>query len=388
MTSSRNDGSGRDRPQAGAAIVRRWMSWTIGSRSRPEHASTGRRLRSESCPPSESCSPPCPGSACVARSGAPIASELRRALSSRRRLHPRQSRPRSRGRLELRCRNRAQRSDRRPRLESERQRDLVSARDRRVHRLGPDQPTNRWHRSTRAARPPRARARGFARRHALPELSGNYTRTDSTRDSTGEALPGQAGRRDLRTDPDRPGRPVEADRRSLVPRQHPGERGREPGLAGAHRLERQRVRELSPDSRGCRCPRAVNELWVYANVENIGDEAVRDALSFPQPGRHVIRRLRGGVVIRARATLRPGMRADRLVRLRRRRQLGRRSADPERDHRTELHARSGQLSVRSRGALGDRRPRGARPVQSSGPLHLRNRLGATRGDHLSRHRRR
>jgi hypothetical protein len=30
----------------------------------------------------------------------------------------------------------------------------------------------------------------------------------------------------------------------------------------------------------------VSELWLSARLDNIGDEAVRDAVAFPQPGRH------------------------------------------------------------------------------------------------------
>lgn len=118
------------------------------------------------------------------------------------------------------------------------------------------------------------------------ELSGNYTRTDSNRDSTGEAIPGQAddeisGR--IRIGP--------ADQWKLVGEvSHLGKILVNEG--GSRVLPARTVWNASASVNIARIPwlpfpRVVNELWVYANVDNIGDEAVRDAISFPQPGRNV-----------------------------------------------------------------------------------------------------
>jgi len=116
-------------------------------------------------------------------------------------------------------------------------------------------------------------------------LSANHTRTDSTRDATGERLPGQA--RDetfvrLRLGPE--------ERWKLVAElEHVGEILVSEG--GSRRLPSRTVWNLSASfdlARVAWLPigRFAKELWIFAQMDNVTDQAVRDSISFPQPGRN------------------------------------------------------------------------------------------------------
>jgi outer membrane receptor protein involved in Fe transport len=116
-------------------------------------------------------------------------------------------------------------------------------------------------------------------------LSANYTWTDSERDATGERLPGQAEEETnarLRIGP--------VDQWKLV-----GEVQRLDEIlvneGGSFELPSRTVWNASAAVDLAALPwiglnRWVSELWVFAELNNISDEAVRDALSFPQPGRN------------------------------------------------------------------------------------------------------
>jgi len=115
-------------------------------------------------------------------------------------------------------------------------------------------------------------------------LSANFTRTDSRRDATGKRLPGQA--RDetfarLRVGPE--------DAWKLVAEvERIGEILVSEG--GSRRLPSRTVWNLSASLDLARLAwlpvgRVTKELWVFAQMNNLTDEAVRDSISFPQPGR-------------------------------------------------------------------------------------------------------
>lgn len=116
-------------------------------------------------------------------------------------------------------------------------------------------------------------------------LSANHTRTDSDRDATGERLPGQA--RDetfvrLRVGP-------EDEWKLVAELERVGEILVNEG--GSRRLPARTVWNLSASldlARIDRLPfgRVAKELWLFARIDNLTDQAVRDSISFPQPGRN------------------------------------------------------------------------------------------------------
>jgi outer membrane receptor protein involved in Fe transport len=117
-------------------------------------------------------------------------------------------------------------------------------------------------------------------------LSANYTHTDSRRDSTGIRLPGQADEETfvrVQLGPD--------DQWKLI-----GEMQRVGEIlvneGGSARLPARTVWNSSASLNLAELPwqpirKLATELWVFVHVNNISDEAVRDAISFPQPGRRV-----------------------------------------------------------------------------------------------------
>jgi outer membrane cobalamin receptor len=112
-----------------------------------------------------------------------------------------------------------------------------------------------------------------------------HTRLDSRRDATGRRLPGQpddetSGRLEL--GPDRVWKLIGEC-------EHVGEILVDEG--GSRRLPSRTVWHAAAALNVARWPRVgldrvVSELWLSARVNNIGDEAVRDAVAFPQPGRN------------------------------------------------------------------------------------------------------
>ena len=117
-------------------------------------------------------------------------------------------------------------------------------------------------------------------------LIANYTETDSRRDLNGSRLPGQANREafvKLRIGPEDHWKLIaefqhvgeilvgESDRRFLPER--------DVWNAGAS-LNLAEVSVLGLD-------RWVDDLWIFVRGDNLGDVAVRDVLSFPQPGRRL-----------------------------------------------------------------------------------------------------
>lgn len=116
-------------------------------------------------------------------------------------------------------------------------------------------------------------------------LSANHTRTDSDRDATGERLPGQAREETfvrLRVGPE--------DAWKLVAElEHVGEILVSEG--GSRRLPARTVWNLSASIDLARIDalalgRLVEALWLFARIDNLTDQAVRDSISFPQPGRN------------------------------------------------------------------------------------------------------
>lgn len=116
-------------------------------------------------------------------------------------------------------------------------------------------------------------------------LSANHTRTDSERDGTGKPLPGQAEEEThvrLRLGPEKRWKLVgEMDRIGTIP----------VDLGGGRRLPARTVWNVSAAWNLATLSRLAldrwaSEVWIFAELDNIGDEAVRDAVSFPQPGRH------------------------------------------------------------------------------------------------------
>lgn len=117
------------------------------------------------------------------------------------------------------------------------------------------------------------------------QLRANYTRLDSRRDRNGKQLPGQPeeeifGR--LQLGP-------EESWKLVGEVQRVGEILVSEG--GSRRLPARTVWNASAALNLASIARLelagwVSEFWVYAAIDNITDEAVRDSISFPQPGRH------------------------------------------------------------------------------------------------------
>jgi outer membrane receptor protein involved in Fe transport len=116
-------------------------------------------------------------------------------------------------------------------------------------------------------------------------VSLNHTYIDSERQSTGEPLPGQAPHDTfarVRVGPEDAWKLVgELHRVDEIPVSEGGSRTLPDrlvaNLSAAVNVARQR---WIPIAR----PRA---LWLFVDVDNLTDEAVRDTLSFPQPGRNL-----------------------------------------------------------------------------------------------------
>jgi len=116
-------------------------------------------------------------------------------------------------------------------------------------------------------------------------LSANHTRTDSERDATGKRLPGQAEEEThvrLRIGP-------EAHWKLVGEMEHVGEILVNEG--GGRRLPARTVWNVSASLNLASLPflqldRWASEIWLFAELDNLSDEAVRDAISFPQPGRN------------------------------------------------------------------------------------------------------
>jgi len=115
-------------------------------------------------------------------------------------------------------------------------------------------------------------------------LSLNHTFIDSERDRTGEKLPGQA-RHDtfarLRIGPEASWKLVaELQHVSTIPVSEGGSRVLPSrivaNLSASYDLAKLRFVRLAR-------PRAV---WIFFDLNNVSDEAVRDSISFPQPGRN------------------------------------------------------------------------------------------------------
>ena len=118
------------------------------------------------------------------------------------------------------------------------------------------------------------------------ELSANHTQTNSRRDRTGASLPGQASEETfarLRIGPENAWKLVGEVQRT----------GKILATEGGNRfLPTRTVWNTSAALNVAEIPRLgisnlASELWLFVRVNNVGDEAVRDALSFPQPGRHM-----------------------------------------------------------------------------------------------------
>ena len=116
-------------------------------------------------------------------------------------------------------------------------------------------------------------------------LSANHTYTDSERDATGESLSGVPDHETfarLRLGPE--------EARKLVGEvQRTGEILVNEG--GSYRLPSRVVWNASASLNLAALPflpldRLAREIWIYAALDNISDESVRDAVSFPQPGRN------------------------------------------------------------------------------------------------------
>lgn len=120
---------------------------------------------------------------------------------------------------------------------------------------------------------------------AYLRLSLNHTYIDSERRSTGERLPGQAQNDTfvrLRLGPERAWKLIgELHRIDEIPVSEGGSRTLPKrlvaNLSAAVNLAAQRVLPIAR-------PRA---LWLFVDLDNLTDEAVRDTLSFPQPGRNL-----------------------------------------------------------------------------------------------------
>jgi len=116
-------------------------------------------------------------------------------------------------------------------------------------------------------------------------LSANHTRTDSERDATGKRLPGQAEDEThvrLRIGP-------EAHWKLVGEMEHVGEILVNEG--GGRRLPARTVWNVSASLNLAslsflQLDRWASEIWLFAEIDNLSDEAVRDAISFPQPGRN------------------------------------------------------------------------------------------------------
>jgi outer membrane cobalamin receptor len=124
-------------------------------------------------------------------------------------------------------------------------------------------------------------------------LSANHTYTDSERDATGESLSGVPEHETfarLRLGPEKVWKLVgEVQRLSEI----------QVNEGGSYRLPSRVVWNASASLNLSAVPflpfdRFARELWIFAALDNIGDESVRDAVSFPQPGRNG----RAGVEVR------------------------------------------------------------------------------------------
>jgi outer membrane receptor protein involved in Fe transport len=124
-------------------------------------------------------------------------------------------------------------------------------------------------------------------------LSANHTYTDSERDATGESLSGVPEHETfarLRLGPEKVWKLVgEVHRVSEI----------QVNEGGSYRLPSRVVWNASASLNLSAVPflpfdRFARELWIFAALDNIGDESVRDAVSFPQPGRNG----RAGVEVR------------------------------------------------------------------------------------------
>jgi vitamin B12 transporter len=112
-----------------------------------------------------------------------------------------------------------------------------------------------------------------------------HTQLDSRRDANHRRLPGQPGDEtsgQLQLGPDRVWKLIGEG-------EHVGEILVNEG--GSRRLPARTVWHAAVALNVARWPgfgleRVVSELWLSARVNNIGDEAVRDAVAFPQPGRN------------------------------------------------------------------------------------------------------
>ncbi|MEZ4278235.1 MAG: TonB-dependent receptor [Myxococcota bacterium] len=136
----------------------------------------------------------------------------------------------------------------------------------------------------------RARTNGFELGFSVDwteylRLSLNHTFIDSERRSTGERLPGQAENDTfvrLRLGPERAWKLIgELHRIDEIPVSEGGSRTLPKRLvANVSAALNLSAQTLFPIAR----PRA---LWLFVDLDNLTDEAVRDALSFPQPGRNL-----------------------------------------------------------------------------------------------------
>ncbi len=116
-------------------------------------------------------------------------------------------------------------------------------------------------------------------------LSANHTRTESERDATGKRLPGQAEEEThvrLRIGP-------EEHWKLVGEMEHVGEILVNEG--GGRRLPSRTVWNVSASLNlaslsSLGLDRWASEIWLFAELDNLSDEAVRDAISFPQPGRN------------------------------------------------------------------------------------------------------
>lgn len=116
-------------------------------------------------------------------------------------------------------------------------------------------------------------------------LSANHTQTDSRRDATEERLPGQATEETfarLRVGPEQRWKLVgEVERIGEILVNEGGSR-RLPARTVWNASASLNLAELA----WLPLARAAEALWVYVEVDNLSDEAVRDSVSFPQPGRN------------------------------------------------------------------------------------------------------
>ena len=115
-------------------------------------------------------------------------------------------------------------------------------------------------------------------------LTANYTWTDSERDDNGARLASQAEHETfvrLRIGPKKVWKLVAEMRNASEILVDEG---------GSFALPERTVWNLSASVDLAAFPalpfaHVADELWLYAALDNVGDEAVRDAVSFPQPGR-------------------------------------------------------------------------------------------------------